>query len=442
MRTKLFLIALLIALPLAAQDSTNGGLNNYLGPGVTSPGLGDLGTASGNAVDLRFYGGVSGAYDTNIQPFVTDAQGNLVHVPNLVGIAYNAGAYGSHSWLHSKIALAYAGDYREYPDHPSYDGTNQSLTLAYTIQPSNRVVIDTRASAYLLNQAAGVVADQVAAQGAAATLPVLDSRTYSGTGSASVTYLESARTSFNFGGGGSIVRYQSNLLSQYEGANASAGFMRRVTQRHSLGMTYGFAYQTSSTGSFTMQAHSVSADYAGNIGGQWILTVDAGATFSHIHQLVAITLDPVVAQLLGISQVILPSETHNIFPTGRVELKRQFQHTLVSANAFASVGGGNGLTLTSRTDGAHGGISYTGIRKWNIGIDGAYSNFVGLGVGNRTVSYGGGMGFTYELMRYVHVTARIDAIHYDLGGFTGRRTTERATVGLSFTPKDIPLALW
>jgi hypothetical protein len=40
------------------------------------------------------------------------------------------------------------------------------------------------------------------------------------------------------------------------------------------------------------------------------------------------------------------------------------------------------------------------------------------------------------------MVARIDALHYDLGGFIGRRTTERASLGLSFTPKDIPLALW
>ena len=443
MRAKVFFVGFLLALPLAAQNSNTTDLSNYLGPGVTSPGVGDIGTASGQAVDLRFFGGVSGVYDTNVQPFVTDAQGNLVRVPNLVGIAYNAGAYGSHSWVHSKLSLSYTGDYREYPNHASYDGTNQSVTLGYTWQPSARLVLDARISGYVLNQAAGVVADQIAAEGSAATLPVFDTRTYSGMGSGSVTYLQSARDSFTFGGGGNTTRYQVNGLSEYSGAFGNASYLHRVTQRHSLGLLYGFSYQTSSTGSFSMMSHSISGQYAGDIGDSWILNVSAGVSFSHSHQLVAFQLDPALALLIGAPSVLLPADVNNIFPVGQVTLKRPFRRALVSVDYLLSAGGGNGLALTSRSQSAHGGLSYTGIRKWNLGLDGTFSSFDGFGsFSEKTQWYGGGMGFTYELMRYVHIVARIDALHYDLGGLLGRRTTERASLGLSFTPKDIPLALW
>jgi hypothetical protein len=436
LRSKVFLIGFLIALPLAAQTTSNTDLSNYLGPGVTSPGVGDVGTASGRAVDLRFFAGVSGIYDTNIQPFVTDAQGNLIHVPNLVGIGYNAGAYGSHNWVHSKLALSYTGDYREYPNHATYDGTNQSLTLGYTWQPSARLVIDTRISGYILNQAAGVVADDVVAEGSPTNLPLFDTRTYSGMVSASATYLQSARDSFTFGGGGNTMRYQVSGLSEYSGAFGNASYLHRVTQRHSVGLLYGFSYQDSSNGSFSMTAHSISGQYAGDIGNSWILNVSAGVSFSHSHQLVAFQVDPQFA-------VLLPFDVNNIFPVGHAELKRVFRRAVVGVDYSMSVGGGNGLSQASRSEGAHGGVSYTGIRKWNIGLDGNFSSFTGFGgPADKTQWYGGGMGFTYELMRYVHVVARIDALHYDLGGFIGRRTTERATLGLSFTPKDIPLALW
>ena len=52
------------------------------------------------------------------------------------------------------------------------------------------------------------------------------------------------------------------------------------------------------------------------------------------------------------------------------------------------------------------------------------------------------MGFTYELMRYTHLVARLDTNHFEYGGIVGRRTTETATFGLTFSSKDIPLSLW
>jgi hypothetical protein len=192
-----------------------------------------------------------------------------------------------------------------------------------------------------------------------------------------------------------------------------------------------------------MKAHSAALQYAGDIGHAWILNMSAGATFTQSHQLVAYRLNPDLAALLGVSTLILPSDSKNIFPTGSAVIKRQFQRTLVSVDYTASAGGGNGIGITARSQNAHGGISYTGSSKWNVGIDGNYANFIGFGnFGIHSSWYGGGVGFTYELVRYVHLTARLDALHYEAGAFFARPTTERATLGLSFTPKDIPLALW
>jgi hypothetical protein len=239
------------------------------------------------------------------------------------------------------------------------------------------------------------------------------------------------------------MRYQVNGLAEYSGAFGNASYLHRLTQRHSVGLLYGFTYQTSSAGSFSMEAHSISAQYAGDLGNSWILNLSAGVSFSHSHQIEAFQLDPQLALLIGASSVLLPFDVNNIFPVGHADLKRIFRRAVVSADYSLSVGGGNGLAQSSRSESAQGGVSYTGIRKWNIGLDGTFSRFNGFGGALDTTQwYGGGMGFTYELMRYVHIVARIDALHYDLGGFIGRRTTERASLGLSFTPKDIPLALW
>src|SRR5258708_39385162 len=101
----MFVVACLLVLPAAAQTD----LSTYQGPGVLSPGVGDIGTRSGQQVDLRFWGGVGAVYDTNVQPLITDSKGNLIHVPNLYGVEANIGAYGVHRWQHAQLGLNYLG---------------------------------------------------------------------------------------------------------------------------------------------------------------------------------------------------------------------------------------------------------------------------------------------------------------------------------------------
>ena len=108
MKSKLFWLASLLALPAAAQTD----LSTYQGPGVLSPGVGDIGSRSGQQVDLRFWGGVNALGQTNLQPLITDSKGNLIHVPTLLyGVEANIGASGVHSWQHAQLGVNYAGDY-------------------------------------------------------------------------------------------------------------------------------------------------------------------------------------------------------------------------------------------------------------------------------------------------------------------------------------------
>ena len=109
---------------LAAQTDPN----SYQGPGVLSPGISDIGNRSGQQVDLRFWGGVSGVYDTNLQPLTTDAHGNLIHVGELFGVAATAGAYGAQSLAARATAINYTGDYRYYPENTVLTTERTKLT--------------------------------------------------------------------------------------------------------------------------------------------------------------------------------------------------------------------------------------------------------------------------------------------------------------------------
>src|SRR6266581_4320321 len=140
-------VACLLAATAAAQQT-----DSYLGPGVLSRGVGDIGTRSGHQVDLRFYAGVSGIFDNQVQPVSVDSKGNLVRIDNLYGVEGNLGAYGVHNWRTAALGLNYRGTYRHYNEQSYFDGSDHMLDLGYTYRKSRRVVFDLRqlAGSYVL----------------------------------------------------------------------------------------------------------------------------------------------------------------------------------------------------------------------------------------------------------------------------------------------------
>ena len=174
------------------------------------------------------------------------------------------------------------------------------------------------------------------------------------------------------------------------------------------------------------------------------MNLDLGATISQIDESIGLQL-PVLFNngTYGLATFVVPIQLNSVYPSGSIELRRQFRRALLSGSVAESVGGGNGLLTGTRNLVAHGGVSYTGFRKWNFGLDGYYQRYTSLGGGISEVSsYGGGSGFTYELVRYTHLTGRFDLTNYDYSTSVGQRTVKRVTIGISFTPKDIPLSLW
>src|ERR1019366_5057316 len=106
-----------------------------------------------------------------------------------------------------------------------------------------------------------------------------------------------------------------------------------------------------------------------------------------------------------------------------------------------TAGGGNGLIGGSRSLFASAGASYTGVRKWNFGIDGRYYSMNSLQSNTSTSAqwYAGGAGFSYSLMRYTHLTGHFDVTSYNYG--VGQQLlAKRASLGLAFAPKNIPLS--
>ena len=82
----------MIAMVLACCSTMTAQISNYLGPGILSRGAGDIGTRAGQDVDLRFFVGAEGIYDTGLQPFSLDTNGQLATVGGTYGTQISYGS--------------------------------------------------------------------------------------------------------------------------------------------------------------------------------------------------------------------------------------------------------------------------------------------------------------------------------------------------------------
>ena len=446
-RLKKRLIVLGCWLASTALAQTGGG---YLGPAVLSSGATGIGNRSGQQVDLRFYAGVQGIYNSSIQPVAVDSKGNLITINGLEGVSANLGLYGTHSWRTALLGVDYQGQYIAYNGNSAYDGVNQSLVLGYTLQESRRVSF----SAQLIG---GIFSNGLSGIGILAPTPpsitsnvvatpttlLFDSRAYYLQGGLDVTLIESPRTSFTFGGQGFEVWRQSAYLVGMEGYNARGTVEHKLNKNTSVGFTYQrqhfdfpkvFGQADIDTGELFVGT---------NLGSRWQLTVRGGVFHAEVKGLQTVALNPVVAALLGTSVSTQAFYLQTFYPSGQISLTRKFKTASLNFSYAQMVIPGNGVYLTSKTDTGAAGYSYTGIRKVSLSVSGGYNTLTSLGQEiqpYRMINAGAGM--TYTLPYSLHLTGRYDYIYQDIQSAVYKHTGYMATVGVTFSPGKVPLSLW
>ncbi len=426
-----------------AQDSAN--LPNYLGPGVASLGAGDIGMRSGAQVDLRYYAGVSGVVDTNLQPFALDAQGNLIRVHNLYGVLVSGGAYGVHHWKRAQLGLDYGGNYQRHVNSDIYNGSDQNLTLGFTMQFSRRWSLDLRESAGTVSMATSELATTPSNAGTVITPATLlfDSRYTFLQSSASATYFESARTSFTFGGSGFLEHQNSSGLSNMWGYTLTGSGKRRMTKATTLGVSYSYSHYEFPGFHSISDSNSYHGTFATGIGQFWTFSLEAGVTTSEVNSQLTFALPPELAALFGVPAISESVYTRTTYPSGTAKLERKFRRADLVFQYSRGLNSGNGVATTAREENANMSFSYTGIRKLNIGVNGGHYQLVSIGQNTGTfATFAGSGGFTYALGRGISLSARYDVNQQQIDFGNYNRTSTRATLGLMFSPGTVPLALW
>ena len=433
----------MIAIVLACCSTMTAQISQYLGPGILTRGAGNIGTRAGQDVDLRFFVGAEGIYDSGLQPFSLDTNGQLATVSGVYGAQLSYGAYGVHNFRHARLGLDYKGAYRRYTGNSLYNGSDNILALGYTYQKSRRLIFD-------MSQAAGSVAQGNYFAGAFSALSdsvvtpsslLFDNRMNYLQSSMDVNYLISARTTLTLGGSWFGVWRNATGLIGMQGYSLHGAIQHRVTQRTTLGVNYEHSHYDFPKAFGESDINSVSGTFAKQLGEFWTMSVQGGAYQVEVQGLQRVAVDPVIAALLGVTSTVERFYRRSIFPQYGATLSRRFHRANLSFQYQSGPTGGNGVYLTSRQDTGSANFGYTATRKWSFSATGGYSRMEGIG--QNLPPYAqiiGGAGVTYALTRPIHLTARYDARHQEIVNSVYLQDSNRATIGISFSPGDIPLS--
>lgn len=420
----------------------------YAGPGVLSRGAGDIGTRAGSGVDFRFFGDINAVYDSGLQPYSLNPEGNLTTVSGLYGVQVDLGAYGTHRWKRALLGLDYNGNFFHYDKAPQLDGINQNLLLGFTYQKSRRITFDFKENVGISNQGYGSPGFYSTGQAptdfvTTPTAALFDNRFFYLQTTMDVNLVQSARTIYTLGGDGFWVRRQGVGLADVNGYNLRGSMQHRLSKNKTIGVTYQHTHFDFPPAFGESDINEVQAFYSAALNKRWTFNVGAGASMLEVQGIEAVKLDPVIAALLGTSTGERAFYQRSFFPSGQAALSGRFKTSSISFSYSRTVTPGNGLYLTSRQNGGYASYSYTGIRRWSLSLTGGYTTLQGVGQSLQPYStFTGGFGATYRLARAFHVNARFDARDQQIDVVGYKNNGYRATLGLAFAPGTVPLTLW
>jgi hypothetical protein len=432
------LALLAFALPAVAQ---------YAGPAILTRGEAPA-AMTGPQVKFRPFLEFTGVYDTGLSGVMVDSNGDLANASS-AGVSITAGVSGSRAWKRTKIGLDYRGSTSHYTRKTYYDGFNQSLMLGITRQLTSH-------TSFSLSESAGLLSRNFNSFGLPQTVPFdpstsyipttdfYDNRTLYLSSQANFTIQKSARLSFNMGGDGFLTRRRSSALYGVTGSGARGDVQYRLSRRSTIGAGYTYSHYEF-TGIFSgTDIHGAVATYGIGITRTVEFSAYAGVLQAETKFLQSVPIDPAIAAIIGRSSGGVIVHRIDYMPNVNARLSKTFHRGVFYLSGGHSATPGNGLFLTSSVTTGNAGYTYTGLRHWSMSASAVYSHAKSIG---NVLGYYGNIGGNFSGSRQItgalHAVANFSARQYQSGDFSRyNRLIYTATLGIGFTPGDIPLRVW
>jgi hypothetical protein len=428
------------ALTLAAQEAS------YGGPSILSRGMSPSVSARHANIEFRPRIGVGANCDNGLTAVSVDSNGKLPNVFSC-GVDANAGVDGYHSWRRTRLGVDYSINYRHYARNSFYDGVDQLLGVGLSHQISKHLTFSLRESAGMYSRnyfgfsGAGIY-DPAFLQQPAANL--FDSPLVFASTAADLTYIANARWSLNMGGTAFAERFRSNSLFGATSYGAHGDMAYRYSRYGTIGLGYQYGHTefTKSFGSFDY--HALFLLYSVRVRRTVELQFQAGAGRVESLTVQQVAIDPAIAAITGQSTGILAAYRLNYYPDLGAGFTKTFRHSALAFRYARTVSAGNGVYLASESETASGSYTYSGIRHWSFNVSVGYNKLISIQktLGTYT-GYTAGAGVARSLRGGLQATLQFDDRRYDTGSSTFfRRNAYRASLGVLWTPGDIPVNLW
>jgi hypothetical protein len=155
-----------------------------------------------------------------------------------------------------------------------------------------------------------------------------------------------------------------------------------------------------------------------------------------------ISLDPVLAAILGRVSGSEVFESNNLLYGYYVSVGRRINRSQASFDVGRTTTPGNGYFLTSINDSAGARVTHTFSRNLVVSASFGYSKLASLGFASGTFKGWTGGGLTYKVTPNLGFNTGVEWRTFDLGNTTFGRRGVRATVGITYFPREGLAGIW
>jgi hypothetical protein len=426
-----------------------GQMPRFSGPAVSGRSLGAQSGRRSQQVSLRPFVSLRANYSDGLAAAGLDSEGNLLR-----GAAYGyeiaAGAYGAKAWRNTEMSGSFVGGYRQRSLARSLTGFNAMGNLGISHNFTRRLRLATTTGYGSTVQSGmiglGLITPFQQLDPAFDELPedeVFDNRITFLNNSNSLIFQQTSRLSHAATGGIFIIN-RRNGLPDARGVTAQGDSSYRIGRRTSVGAYYAFNSISFSETFGNSKIQKVGFTFSQQFGRMWELVVRGGVNDLENEGLSRVELDPIVQEILGIRQGVETFYRRNYLPAWRVALLGRLRNSSFGVTSAQDVRGGNGVFLTSNSRSYRGYYSFTTNRRLNWQLTASRTDmsgrlrFQGVSKNSRV-----GVSLGYQVFPGFHTHASFGWRWQEITvENTLKNNGLRAQIGITYSPGDIPFALW
>jgi hypothetical protein len=273
---------------------------------------------------------------------------------------------------------------------------------------------------------------------------LFDNRTTYASTAADFTYQKSARLSFNAGADGFLVRRRAAGLVGVTGAAVRGDVAYRYTRNGTAGLDYRFMHVDFTNAFGASDIHTIGFNYSYRFSRLWEVALHAGISRVETQGLRQVAIDPAIAAVLGIRSGLEVAHWINYVPDFYGRLTRSFRTGSAQVSYTNRINPGSAIFRLAQQQAVQLEYSYTGVRQWHFSARAGYTTMRSVTeTGGSFEGYIAGIGVSRVLRRDLHAQLRADLQKYE-GGFTNTigRTRARVTLGIMYSPGEMPLSFW